>query len=57
MCVKWASSTWQTDIANAAAKQRGEEEGGENESEICTAVRRNQNSSQKQVTTSNYFSK
>jgi hypothetical protein len=30
--VKWASSTWQTDIVNAATKQRGEEEGGENES-------------------------
>jgi hypothetical protein len=34
------------DIVNAAAKWKGEEE-GEKESEICTAVRRSLNSSQK----------
>jgi hypothetical protein len=40
MCVKWASSTWQADNVNAATKQRGEEEGGEDENEIPTAMRR-----------------
>jgi hypothetical protein len=38
MSVKWASSTWETDILNAAIKQKGEE-GGEDESEIRTAMR------------------
>jgi hypothetical protein len=33
------------DTVNAAVKQKGEE-GGEDESEICTAVRRSPNSSQ-----------
>jgi hypothetical protein len=37
-------------------KQKGEEEGGENESEIHTAVR-SLNSSQKQVIITNCFSK
>jgi hypothetical protein len=44
MHVKCASSTWQTDIVDAAMKQKGEEEGGENKSEICTAMRRSLNS-------------
>lgn len=54
--IKWAFSTWQTDIVNAAMKQKGEEDGGEDNSEICTAVR-SQNNSQKQVIITNYFSK
>jgi hypothetical protein len=36
-----------TVIVNAAAKQKGEEEGGEDESEICTAVRMSLNILQK----------
>jgi hypothetical protein len=28
------------DIVDAAVKQKGEEEGGKNESEICTAMRK-----------------
>jgi hypothetical protein len=47
MHVKWASSTWQTDIINTAAKQKGEEEGVEDQSEIRSAVRRSLNISQK----------
>jgi hypothetical protein len=43
-----------TDIVNAAAKQTGEEDGGEDKSEICTAMRRSLNSSQKQVTNTSY---
>jgi hypothetical protein len=38
-------------------KQKGEEEDGEDESEICAAVRRSLHSSQKEVTITNYFSK
>jgi hypothetical protein len=45
-----------TDIANAAENQKGEEEGRENESEICTPVR-SLNSSQKQAIITNCFSK
>jgi hypothetical protein len=52
MCVKWASSTWQTDTVNAATKQKGKEEGGEGKSEIRTAMKRGLNSSQK--TSSHY---
>jgi hypothetical protein len=52
-----ASRTWQTDIVNAATKQTGEEEGGEDESEIHTAMRRGLNCLQKQVTITNYLSK
>jgi hypothetical protein len=33
MRVNWASNMTDTDIVNAAAKQKGEEEGGEYESE------------------------
>jgi hypothetical protein len=40
MHVKWASTTWQTDIVNAATKRKGIEEGGDDESEIHTAMRR-----------------
>jgi hypothetical protein len=57
MCVKSASSTWQTDIVSAATKQKGEEERDEDEREICTVMRRSLNSSQKQVTITDYFSK
>jgi hypothetical protein len=38
-------------------KQKGEEEGGKDDSEICTAMRRSLNSSQKQVIITNGFSK
>jgi hypothetical protein len=43
--VNWPSSTWQTGVS-AATKQKGEE-GGEDESEICTAMRNSLNSPQK----------
>jgi hypothetical protein len=46
-----------TDIANAAENQKCEEKGGEDEREICTAVMRSLNSSQKQAIIMNYFSK
>jgi hypothetical protein len=36
-------------------KQKGEEVGGEDESEIYTAVRRSLHSSQKQAIVTNYF--
>jgi hypothetical protein len=52
---KWASNTLQTDIVNAAAKQKGQEMGGENDSEIHTVIRRSLNSSQKQAIMTNYF--
>jgi hypothetical protein len=45
-----------TDIVSAAAKQNGEEEGGEDESEICAAMRTSLNSSQKQAIITNCFS-
>jgi uncharacterized protein YlxW (UPF0749 family) len=54
MRVKWASITRQTDIFNAAVKQKREEEGEDDESEIRAAVRRSLNSTQKQVTDLNY---
>jgi hypothetical protein len=57
MNVNWASTTWQTDTVNATVKQKGEEEGGEDESKIHTPVRRSLNSWQKQVIITNYFSK
>jgi hypothetical protein len=57
MHVKWASSTRLTYIVNAVMKQKGEEKGGENQSEISTAMWRSLNSSQKQVIITNYFSK
>jgi hypothetical protein len=47
----------QTDTVNAAMKQNGRRRGGEDESEIHTAVRRSLNSSQKQITIADYFSK
>jgi hypothetical protein len=46
-----------TDIVNAATKHKAEEEGGEDESEICIAVRRSLNSSQKQTIITNYSSR
>lgn len=55
MCMTWASSIWQTDIVNAAMKQK-EKEGREDEREIHTDVR-SLNSSLKQATITNYFSK
>jgi hypothetical protein len=45
MCAKWASSTWLVDVVNASTEQMGQEKGKENES------------SQKQVIITNYFSK
>jgi hypothetical protein len=45
MHVMWAYSTWETDTINAAAKQKAEEEVGEDESEIHNDVRRSLNSS------------
>jgi hypothetical protein len=45
------------DIVNDAAKQEGEEKGGEDQSEIRTVMRRSLTSSQKQVNITNYFSK
>jgi hypothetical protein len=45
-----------TDTVNATVKQKCEEEVGEDENEICTAMR-SLNSSQKQATIKNYFSK
>jgi hypothetical protein len=42
---------------NAAAKQKGEEQGREDHSKTCTAMRRSINSSQKQAIMTNYFSK
>jgi hypothetical protein len=54
MCVKWVSSTWQINIANTAAKHKGEEEGGRM-GEIHTAMRRDLNSSRNQVIITNYF--
>jgi hypothetical protein len=56
MHVKRTSSTWQTDTVNAPVKQKGEQEYGEDESEICTAIR-SLNSWQKQAIITNYFSK
>jgi hypothetical protein len=44
LLMQWASST--TDIVNADVKQKYEKEGGVDEIEIHTAVRRNLNSSQ-----------
>jgi hypothetical protein len=38
MRVNWPSSTRQIDIVNATRKQKGEEEGGEDQNEIHTAV-------------------
>jgi hypothetical protein len=40
MGTKWTSSTWQTDVVNVIINQKGEEDGGEDGSEIHTAVRR-----------------
>jgi hypothetical protein len=40
---------------NAIMKQKGQEKGGEDESEICIAVRRSLNSLQKQVIITNYL--
>jgi hypothetical protein len=57
MHVNWASTTWQTDTVNAAMKQKGEEGGGGDESEIHTAVWWSLSSSQKQAIITNYFSK
>jgi hypothetical protein len=57
MCENWASSTCQTGTVSAAVKRKGQEDGGEDECEIHTAVRWNLNSSQKQVPITNYFSK
>jgi hypothetical protein len=42
---------------NATTKQKREEEGGEDKSEINTAVRRSLNSSLKQAIVTNYFLK
>jgi hypothetical protein len=47
----------QTDIVNAATKQKGKEEGGEDKSEIRTAMKRSLNSSQKQAVITKHFSK
>jgi hypothetical protein len=47
----------ETETVNAAAKKKGEEEVGENESEIHTNVRRSLNYSQKQANITSYFSK
>jgi predicted phosphoribosyltransferase len=47
MHVKWASSTWQDDIIDAAAKQKGEEL--DDQIEICSAMREILNSSQRQA--------
>jgi hypothetical protein len=47
----------QTDIVNAATKQKREEEGGKDESEIHTAMRTGVNSSQKQVIITDCFLK
>jgi hypothetical protein len=55
--VKWASSTWPTDTVNAAVKQKAEEEGGKDQGEIHTAVRKSLTSSQNQAIITNYFSK
>jgi hypothetical protein len=57
MHVKLASTIWQTDIVIAATDQKGEEDGGEDEGEIHTAVRRSLNSSQKRVIITDNFSK
>lgn len=45
MCVKWVFCM--TDTNNATMKEKCKEEGGEDESEIYTAMRRSVNSSQK----------
>jgi hypothetical protein len=36
MLVKWASSTWQTDIVSAATKQKGKEEGEDEWNLYCS---------------------
>jgi hypothetical protein len=56
LSVKWASSTWETEIISGAVKQM-RKEGGEDESEIHTAVMRNPYSSWKQATITDCFSK
>jgi hypothetical protein len=56
MHAKWASSTWQTDIVNAAAKQKGEQEGGEDEwNSYCREEEPKQFTKTAIIT--NYFSK
>jgi sarcosine oxidase delta subunit len=53
VCVMWASS--RTDIVSAAVKQKHEE--GEDENENHTAVRTSSKTSQKQMASTDYFSK
>jgi hypothetical protein len=55
MCVKWVFCMTYTN--NATMKEKCKEEGGEDESEIYTAMRRSVNNSQKKVAITNYFSK
>jgi hypothetical protein len=56
MHVMWASGTQQTDIVSTAAKDEGEEDGGENDRKIHTAARR-LHTSQKHAAITNHFSK